>query len=54
MAAMIEDVTREASGEIVDNKTVRKAIGTRTVKLYKARICALPKPETVYPERGEQ
>lgn len=38
IAAMIEDVTREASGEILDNKHVRKAIGARAVKLYKAKI----------------
>lgn len=38
IAAMIEDVTREAEGEIVDNKPVRKAIGTKTVVLYKQRI----------------
>ena len=36
--AMIEDVTREASGEIVDNKIVRKAVGAKTVKLYKAKV----------------
>jgi hypothetical protein len=41
IAAMIEDVTREASGEIVDNKAVRKAIGGRAVKLYKERITAV-------------
>lgn len=33
--AMIEDVLREASGEILDNKLVRKEIGRATVKLYK-------------------
>lgn len=32
---MIEDVTREASGEIADNKAVRKAIGGAAVKLYR-------------------
>jgi len=40
--AMIEDVTREARGEIVDNKDVRKAIGATTVKLYKQRLSAIP------------
>lgn len=38
IAAMIEDVTREAAGEIVDNKPARKAIGQRTVQLFKERI----------------
>ncbi len=33
--AMVEDVVREAEGEIVDNKSVRKAIGVRTAKIYK-------------------
>lgn len=37
IAAMQEDVTREALGEIVDNKAVRKAIGTAAVKMYKKR-----------------
>lgn len=37
IAAMQEDVTREAMGEIVDNKAVRKAIGSATVKMYKKR-----------------
>jgi hypothetical protein len=32
---MVEDVTREAEGEIVDNKLVRKAIGAQAVKLFK-------------------
>lgn len=38
--AMVEDVCREAVGEIVDNKAVRKAIGAHAVKLYKAHIAA--------------
>lgn len=33
--AMLEDVLREAEGEIVDNKAVRKAIGKKTMKLFK-------------------
>jgi len=37
IAAMQEDVTREAVGEIIDNKDVRRAIGARAVKLYKMR-----------------
>jgi len=38
VTAMVEDVCREAAGEIVDNKAVRKAISSRTVKLYKTLI----------------
>jgi len=34
---MIEDVTREAKGEIVDSPDARKAIGKRTADLFKAR-----------------
>ncbi len=45
IAAMLEDVTREASGEIKDSKEARKAIGARTVKLYKALVTAFPKKE---------
>jgi hypothetical protein len=37
IAAMIEDVTREAKGEIVDSPDARKAIGKRTADLFKAR-----------------
>ena len=36
--AMVEDVTREAEGMIIDNKAVRKAVGAATVKLYKNQI----------------
>lgn len=36
--AMVEDVTREAAGEIADNAPARKAIGQRTVELFKQRI----------------
>lgn len=35
---MIEDVTREGMGEIVDNKSVRKAIGQRTVQIFKQKL----------------
>ena len=35
--AMVEDVTREADGEIVETKNVRKAIGTRAADLFKKR-----------------
>jgi hypothetical protein len=40
IAAMIEDVTREGAGEIVDSKAARKAIGARTAALFKARLQA--------------
>jgi hypothetical protein len=33
--AMIEDVVRESTGEIMDSKDARKAIGARACKLYK-------------------
>ena len=39
--AMVEDVTREASGEIVDSKDARKAIGTRAARMFKARITTI-------------
>lgn len=35
---MIEDVLREAAGEIVDSKDARKAIGSRTAQMFKKRI----------------
>lgn len=38
--AMVEDVTREASGEIVDSQDARKAIGKRAATLFKARLQA--------------
>ena len=38
--AMIEDVTREAAGEIVDGKDTRRAIGAATAKLFKAHVKA--------------
>ncbi len=38
IAAMVEDVTREAAGEIVDSQPARKAIGRRTVELFKERV----------------
>lgn len=40
--AMVEDVCREASGEIVESKAARKAIGSRAAKLYKARVAVVP------------
>lgn len=38
--AMIEDVTREAKGEIVDSKEARKAIGKAAAKLFKEHVQA--------------
>ena len=41
---MIEDVTKEASGEIVDSKEARKAISHKTVKMFKDRLhAAIPR-----------
>ena len=42
IVAMIEDVTREASGEIFDSKDARKAISAATVKMYKERVTKIP------------
>lgn len=36
--AMVEDVTREAKGEILDSKEARSAIGRKTAELFKQRI----------------
>jgi hypothetical protein len=36
--AMIEDVAREAVGEIEDSKDARRAIGAATAKLFKAHV----------------
>lgn len=36
--AMIEDVTREAEGEIIDSKEAKTAIGKRTAALFKDRL----------------
>ena len=38
IATMLEDVLRESTGEIVDNPAARKAIGKRTVELFKERV----------------
>ncbi len=38
IAAMVEDVLREAVGEIVDSKEARKAIGVKAATLFKSRI----------------
>lgn len=39
--AMIEDITREAKGEIKESKTVLKFIGKKTAKLYKKKISVI-------------
>jgi len=36
--AMIEDIYREAKGEIVESKEVTKYIGSRTAVLFKKKI----------------
>jgi len=41
IVAMIEDVLREAEGEIENTQAVRKAIGATTAKMFKRRICQL-------------
>lgn len=38
IAAMTEDVIREAKGEIVDSQDARRAIGKKTAELFKARL----------------
>lgn len=40
IAAMIEDVEREASGEIVTGKDARRAIGSRAASMFKDRLKA--------------
>lgn len=41
IAAVVEDVMREAAGEIVDTKDVRRAIGQRAGKMFKARVTSM-------------
>ncbi len=41
IAAMIEDVKREAEGFIVWNKDVEKAIGKETAKLFKQKVASI-------------
>ena len=36
--AMVEDVLREASGEIVESKDAKRAIGSKAAKMFKARV----------------
>jgi RNA ligase len=40
--AMIEDVNREAAGEIVTGKDADRAIGTRTALMFKRRVMTIP------------
>lgn len=40
LKTMLEDILREAAGEIVDSPAARKAISTRTVQVFKARFVA--------------
>lgn len=40
--AMLDDIQREAAGEIVDSQPARKAISQRTVALFKQRVMTLP------------
>lgn len=42
--AMVEDVEREAAGEIVASKEARAAIGKRAAALFHARVKAAPPP----------
>lgn len=41
IAAMVEDVTREAAGEIVDSSGARSAIGKKTAQMFKQHLSAL-------------
>jgi hypothetical protein len=36
--AMIEDVYREGKGEIIESKEASKAIGQKTVQLFKQKL----------------
>ena len=44
IAAMVEDVIREASGEIVDSAPARKAISQKTVELFRSRVQRIASP----------
>jgi hypothetical protein len=39
ITSMIEDVLREAEGEIISNSLVKKAISAKTAKLFKKQLC---------------
>ena len=38
---MVEDIYREGSGEFVESDTVKKAIGKKTVEIYKNHLQSL-------------
>jgi hypothetical protein len=38
ISLMVEDVMREAAGEIIDDKNVRKAIGAKAAKMFKQHL----------------
>ena len=38
LQAMVEDVLKESTGEIVDSKDARNAINKKTVELFKKRV----------------
>lgn len=38
VAAMVEDVLREAAGEIVDSRAARRAVGSRAARLFHERL----------------
>lgn len=42
--AMVEDVEREASGEIVSSPEVRRAIGSKTAEMFKSRLRQIGTP----------
>mgnify|MGYP001616590866 CR=1 FL=1 len=42
IAAMTEDVMREAAGEVVWGREAKAAVGTRTARLFKQRVTAMP------------
>lgn len=47
ISAMVEDILREASGEIVDSAPARKEISRRTVQLFKQRVQRIELPQSV-------
>ena len=45
--AMVEDVYREAAGEIVESREVKKSIAARTSELFKTRLKSIKKEDRV-------
>ena len=45
--AMVEDVYREAAGEIVESREVKKSIAARTSELFKLRLKSIKKEDRV-------